>query len=537
MKRTSGVLAHPTSFPSAFGIGDLGQGAYDFVNFLNESNQRLWQVLPLGPTSYGDSPYQSFSTFAGNTLLISPEKLLEEGYLTAEELDNPPGFDPRRVDYCWVIEYKDALLRKAFARAASVMDETKKATFHKFCKTNADWLDDFVFFVACKHYLIEQRRNHFEPPELAEYREQNKKFMNDEQIKDCYYGAAWSSWPTGLKNRKPEAIDEWVSLLESEIEYHKFLQFLFFSQWQALRAYANKLDIKIIGDIPIFVALDSSDVWANRDGFLIDADGYPTDVAGVPPDYFSETGQLWGSPIYDWKAQKRSGYEWWAARIKSCLELYDILRIDHFRGFDEYWAVPYGDETAVNGTWKKGPGKALFTALEKKLGEMPIIAEDLGIITPPIARLRDKLGFPGMRVLHFAFDDTPANTYLPHNYDTTNTVVYTGTHDNDTSVGWYMSAGAQTQDRFRRYMGVSGENVAWDMIRLAFSSTADYAIAPLQDVMALDSSGRINTPGTASGNWQFRYTKDMLTTDMSEGLKYLSDIYNRNVAKDEDDDN
>lgn len=530
-RRTSGVLAHPTSFPSAFGIGDLGQGAYDFVDFLHRAGQKLWQVLPLNPTSYGDSPYQSFSTFAGNTLLISPEKLLEEGYLTAADLAVPPESDPWRVDYGQVIEYKNELYRKAFARSYAVMDDKKKAAFRKFCKLNANWLDDFVLFWACKQHLIEQRKNSFEPPELAEYKKCNKELMTDTHINDCYYGAAWSSWPDDLKARDTQALKEYTALLESEIQYFKFLQFIFFNQWKELRAYANKLDIKIIGDIPIFVALDSSDVWANRDGFLMDADGYPTVVAGVPPDYYCETGQLWGCPVYDWAEHKRSGYEWWIARIESCFEWYDMLRIDHFRGFDGYWAVPYGEKTAVGGSWKKGPGSALFAALERKFGKMPIIAEDLGVITPPIIKLRDKLGFPGMKVLHFAFGDTSDNLYLPHNYDTTNAVVYTGTHDNDTSIGWYASADDTVKDRFRRYMGVSGENVAWDMIRLAFSSTADYAIVPLQDVMALDSFSRMNMPGTAAGNWQFRYTKDMLSSDIRDGLRYFSEMYNRNMVK------
>jgi len=427
LSRASGILAHPTSFPSAYGIGDLGQGACDFVDFLHESDQRLWQVLPLVPTSYGDSPYQGFSTFAGNTLLISPEQLLRDGYLNDEELKYPPYFDPRRVDYGQVIEYKDSLYRKAYARAETVMCNAKKAAFRKFCKINADWLDDFVFFMACKSYLIGERKYNSEPRELAEYREQNVGYMTESLINDCYYGAAWSSWPEGLRDRDPKTLSEWAAFLKPEIQYLKFLQFTFFNQWQALRSYANKLEIKIIGDIPIFVALDSSDVWANRAGFLLDYDGSPKVISGVPPDYYSETGQLWGNPIYDWAEHKRSGFKWWIARIKSCFEMYDILRIDHFRGFDGYWAVPYGETTAVGGSWKKGPGKLLFEALGDKFGEMPIIAEDLGVITPPIIKLRDKFGFPGMKVLQFAFDDTEENVYLPHNYDNTNAVVYTGT--------------------------------------------------------------------------------------------------------------
>ncbi|MCL2699962.1 MAG: 4-alpha-glucanotransferase [Defluviitaleaceae bacterium] len=529
-KRISGVLAHPTSFPSAFGIGDLGQGAYDFVRFLHESGQRLWQVLPLGPTSYGDSPYQSFSTFAGNPLLISPEKLLEQGYLTEEDLESIPEFDPRRVDYGRVIEYKDSLYRKAFARADVAMDGV---AFRKFCKSNAEWLDDFTLFMACKHHLIETRR--LEPSEdseeLAAYRERNIDVMSEELIKDCYYGAAWSSWPAGLKSRDSRTLNEWATLLQPEIQYLKFLQFLFFGQWKELRDYANGLDIQIVGDIPIFVALDSADVWANRGGFLLCEEGYPLVVAGVPPDYFTETGQLWGNPIYDWAAHERTGFKWWTARIKSSLEMYDIVRIDHFRGFDEYWEVPYGEKTAMNGKWKKGPGKALFSALSRELNDMPIIAEDLGVMTPTVEKLRDQLGFPGMKILQFAFDDTPDNVSLPHNYGTTNLVVYPGTHDNDTSAGWYAAADAEVQDRFRRYLQVSGRDAAWDMIRLAFSTTADYAIVSLQDVMSLGSADRMNLPGTAAGNWKFRYTADMLREDMSEGLKYLSGMYNRN-AKD-----
>lgn len=529
LERLSGVLAHPTSFPSAFGIGDLGPSAYDFVDFLQKSEQRLWQVLPLGPTSYGDSPYQSFSTFAGNTLLISPEFLLKEGYLTADDMKDPPAFDPRRIDYGEVIGYKDALYRCAFARANTEVTAVQKKDYLNFCAANAEWLDDFVLFTACKHHFIEARKNCFEPPDYIEYKKQSKGLMSEDMINDCYYGAVWNSWPEGLRNREPHAIKDWASRLAGEIEYLKFLQYLFFSQWQALRSYANASGIKIIGDIPIFVAFDSSDVWANRGGFRLDSKGYPTVVAGVPPDYFSETGQLWGNPIYDWVAHKRSGFDWWIRRIKSCFGIYDMLRIDHFRGFDEYWAVKYGQETAVSGTWEKGPGKALFRAIEKKLGPLPIIAEDLGLMTDTVEELRDTLGFPGMRVLQFAFDDTPENVYLPHNYATTNIVVYTGTHDNDTSAGWYAAADEAVRDKLRRYLNVSGKTPAWDLIRLAMSSTAAYAIIPLQDVLSLDTSSRMNTPGTAGGNWQFRYTE--LCPKTGEGLKYLSKMFNRNAEE------
>ncbi len=527
LKRLSGILVHPTSFPSKHGIGDLGQSAYDFIDFLYESKQGLWQVLPLGPTSFGDSPYQSFSTFAGNTLLISPELLVSEGYLKESELGEFACEDEAVVSFGKVIEYKNTLHKKAFA--SFKLNKTKKqsAAFESFCKDNAAWLDDFVMFVALKYHFINERTNTFESPEYKAYKKLNQDLLDDDMINDCFYGAVWSSWPSDILNRKSDAMLTYGKLLDDEISYLKFLQYEFFRQWLLLREYANSHNIKIIGDIPIFVALDSSDVWANRENFYLDEKGYPTIVAGVPPDYFSETGQLWGNPIYNWAKHKKDGYTWWIKRIESCLTLVDILRIDHFRGFDEYWAVKYGEKTAMNGEWQKGPGKELFYAIKKALGELPIIAEDLGLITEQVIELRDDLKLPGMKVLQFAFDGTGLNEYLPHNFDTSHAVIYTGTHDNDTSIGWYEKESDVVKDYFRRYLNVSGDNAAWDMVRLAFVSSARYAIVPIQDVLGLGSEARMNTPGVASGNWQFRYKQGDLSENISETLAYFAKLFNR----------
>jgi len=490
--RASGILAHPTSFPSPYGMGDLGVGAYEFVDYLIEAKQKLWQILPLGPTGYGDSPYQSFSSFAGNHYLISPWELKKQGYLTDEDLANIPDFNPHAIDFGSVIIYKMGLLKKAHENFKANATAAQKSRLTKFCKANKDWLDDYALFTA---------------------------------IKAANNGMEWSLWPKPLAKRDPAALAEISKQLADEIDFCKFLQCEFFRQWGELKKYANKAGIQIIGDIPIFTARDSADVWAEPNLYLLDADGNPIAVAGVPPDYFSETGQLWGNPLYDWEAHKKTDYSWWCKRVMATLSMVDIVRIDHFRGFEAYWSIPYGEETAINGKWVKGPGKAFFTALKKQLGDLPIIAEDLGEITDKVTSLRTGQKLPGMRVLQFAFSNGEANTHLPHCYEDSLTVVYSGTHDNNTTLGWYNEAPESERDYLRRYLNVNGEDIAWDLIRLAFSTHAVFAIIPLQDVMGLGTEGRMNTPGQAGGWWRFRYTSDMLCH--AERLAYLSKLFHR----------
>jgi len=490
-ERLSGILVHPTSFPSPYGMGDLGPGAYSFIDFLKNAKQKLWQVLPLGPTGYGDSPYQSFSSFAGNHYLISPGILMEQGLLAASDLEMK-SFNPRAVDYGPVIQYKMGLLTKAYdnfkTRAAD-------GGFFRFCIKHEAWLEDYALFMA---------------------------------LKDYHGGAPWTEWPEELSKREPQAMARVKAELSDEIRFNKFLQYQFFRQWGNLRAYAHEAGVKIIGDIPIFVAMDSADIWASPELFALNEDYKPTAVAGVPPDYFSETGQLWGNPLYKWSTHEETGFEWWCRRVEAVLALVDIVRIDHFRGFESYWAVPADAKTAIDGKWVKGPGVALFAAMENKLGQLPIIAEDLGIITPEVASLRTGLKLPGMRVLQFAFDPEAKSVYLPHFYEDSNTIVYTGTHDNDTTKGWYKAATEAERDYLRRYLNVSGDDVAWDMIRMAFSSSAAYAIVPIQDVMSLDTNDRMNQPGCSMGWWQFRYTRDMLLGEYQERLMYLSELFHRN---------
>ena len=449
MKRSSGILVHPTSFPSRYGIGDLGSGAYEFIDFLKEAKQSLWQILPLCPTGFGDSPYQGFSTFAGNPYLISPDLLMEEGYLTGSDLDNLPDFSDQKVDYGPVISYKMSLLRKAFNNFKNSANKSQRDHFIDFQNRNVSWLDDYCLFLALKNYFIEQRRNDHYSPQLAEYHEKNYKFLTESQIKDYYYGAVWSSWPETLMRRDTNALKEWKGKLAEDIEFYKFLQYEFFLQWESLKRYANNSGIVIIGDIPIFVAMDSSDVWAHQELFQLCSSGNPKSVAGVPPDYFSETGQLWGNPLYFWPAHQKDNYSWWNSRIKAALKEVDVLRIDHFRGFESYWSVPFGEKTAVNGKWVKAPGEDLFRAL----GPMPVIAEDLGVITDEVAALRKNAGLPGMRVLQFAFCSNSSDKFLPHNYENTRTVVYTGTHDNNTTRGWYKEEATESEkDYIRRYL-------------------------------------------------------------------------------------
>jgi 4-alpha-glucanotransferase len=377
-----------------------------------------------------------------------------------------------------------------------------------------------------KHYFIAKRENEYETKTYKAFYKSALKYLGENGVKDCYYGGSWTSFPKDIRDREPAAVEKYTSLLEDEIGYYKFLQFEFFKQWAEVKKYANENDIEIIGDIPFYVAGDSADTWANRELFNMNTKGFPTEVAGVPPDYFSEFGQLWGNPIYNWKKHSETGYAWWIQRVESILELVDIVRIDHFRAFESYWAVPAGEETAVNGKWKKGPQTELFDAIKEKLGALNIIAEDLGDLNAEVIELRNKLGLPGMKIIQFAFD-RPSNDYLPHNFDSRNYIAYTGTHDNDTSIGWYKSTDEKTRDYMRRYLNVSGNDVNWDLIRLTISSIADYAILPMQDILGLDGDARMNTPGVSSGNWQFRYTSEQVKEDYAKHLEYLCELYNR----------
>lgn len=493
-ERLSGILVHPTSFPSPYGIGDLGKGAKDFIDFLEKAGQHLWQVLPLGPTGFGNSPYQSYSSFAGQPLLISPDELINDGLLTKEDIKEIPKWENElRIDYDAVAEYKDQLFRIAFEHFTE--DEPVELTkeYRSFIRKN-EWVKDYSLFMACKEF---------------------------------HNGICWQEWDTEIATPTTSAKEKWTKKLRKEVNYYRFLQFLFFRQWFAIKKYANDKKIEIIGDIPIFISSDSCDVWANPELFQLDSKGYPTSVAGVPPDYFSATGQLWGNPLYDWKQHKKTGYEWWISRVRSQLVITDYLRIDHFRGFEAYWSVPAKEETAINGKWIKGPGADLFHAITNALGDdLPIIAEDLGVITPEVEELRDTFQFPGMKVLQFAFDSIEENAFLPHHYPY-NCVCYSGTHDNDTTNGWYKTANELSKDKVRRYMSCDGNNVSWNFIATAWSSVAKMAIVPLQDVMRMDSDARMNTPGVAEGNWVWRYSKEQLKEEDAKNLWLTTQLYGR----------
>lgn len=527
--RISGILAHPTCFPSAYGIGDLGNGAMEFVDFLKDSNQKLWQILPIGATSFGDSPYQSFSTFAGNPLLISPDLLLKENYLDSIDLEDVPDFSDLYIDYGQVIDYKEMLFRKAFSNFKKRASKVQRDSYLKFCDKNRFWLDDFVLFMSIKEYFIKQRKSSVDSIEFLEFKKANENLLNEKEILDFYFGAVWNSWPKGIKLREEHAIKKIRKKLKTEIGYYKFLQYEFFRQWFEVKEYANDNDIKIIGDIPIFVAMDSSDAWTKKELFFLDEVGYPNAVAGVPPDYFSEEGQLWGNPLYNWEEHKKSKYNWWIKRISFTLKFVDIIRIDHFIGFVRYWSVPYGSKNSAKGSWCNGPGFDFFEFVRESLGDLPIIAEDLGVVTEDVIKLRQDNGFAGTKVLQFAFDSDSYNLDLPHNYDSNNYIVYTGTHDNDTTLGWYINASEETKDLMRRYLNVSGDDAAWDLIKLAFSTTADVVIIPFQDLMNLNSNYRMNTPGVSTGNWKVRYKSDMLKKEISDGLKYLCKLFNRGM--------
>ncbi len=493
--RVSGILVHPTSFPSPYGIGDLGPGAYDFIDFLAASGQHLWQVLPLGPTGYGDSPYQGPSAFAGQPLLISPDLLLRDNLLTKEDLLDIPEWNPDHVDYGSVIGYKTGLLKKAWAAFQHTPDKTMIEKFESFCEEEKDWLDEYALFMS---------------------------------LKDLQNGVSWMDWEETYRNPTEKAKQRLKKEYSDSVRYYSFLQFLFQEQWEALRSYAHEKDVAIIGDIPIFVSADSADVWGNKKLFQLDGDGRPTRVAGVPPDYFSATGQLWGNPLYDWDYHEDTGYEWWIRRVRRQLSLTDFLRIDHFRGFEAYWSVPAEETTAVNGEWVKGPCEKLFLAIEKALGDnLPILAEDLGVITPEVEQLRDEFGFPGMKVLQFGFEDMNDTTYIPFHYTTPNCICYTGTHDNDTTVGWYQTQPPEVQDRIRRLACSDGSHVGHDFIRFAMGSIAKFCIFPVQDLLELGSESRMNTPGVAMENWSFRLKDGDLHEGLSGWLLETTELYDR----------
>jgi 4-alpha-glucanotransferase len=490
--RSAGILLHPTSLPGPYGIGDLGREAYHWVDALVRMGQRWWQVLPLGPTGFGDSPYQCFSAFAGNVYLISPDVLLQEGVLKQSEVA-PPDFPREYVDYGPVIDFKFALLRRAWDNFQHGAAPGLRQPFEEFCRREAGWLDDFALFMA---------------------------------LKAAHHGDSWLTWEPDLVERHPEALGKARQRLADRVGKHKFGQFLFARQWSALKRYANDRGVRLIGDVPIFVSSDSADVWANPHLFQLDEQCQPLFVAGVPPDYFSATGQLWGNPLYDWEANRKTKYAWWVARLRATLRQVDLVRLDHFRGFEAYWEVPAGRPDAIEGRWVKGPGLDLFNALRDGLGGLPLIAEDLGLITPEVYALRDALALPGMRILQFAFGGAPEDRFLPHNYER-NTVVYTGTHDNDTTRGWYEAIGEHERHFLRRYLGRDGSDVAWDLLRLAWASVADWALAPLQDVLDLGTEARMNFPGKPSGNWSWRFTPHQLTQGVQDRLADLTQLYAR----------
>lgn len=509
--RCSGILLHITSLPSRFGIGDLGPGAYEFADFLSAAGQKVWQVLPLNPTGYGDSPYQCFSAFAGNPLLLSLDRLQDAGTLDASDLVGSPAFPEDSVDYGRVIEFKLGVLRRAAQVFLADGSRTERSAFEHFCETAAPWLDDYALFVALK----------------------------DRALKDHLPGSMWTSWDTPIRRRDPATLREWSRKLAPELGALKYWQFEFFRQWESLKRYCQQRNIRFMGDVPIYVAHDSADVWAHPELFYLDERGAPAVMSGVPPDYFSATGQLWGNPIYRWDVLAESGYKWWIDRFRAALALFAMVRLDHFRGFEAYWEIPGGATTAIHGRWVKGPGKAFFSTLQDEFGELPFAAENLGVITPGVEDLRHEFELPGMSLLQFAFGNDPQGpSFRPHNY-ARDLVAYTGGHDNDTTVGWWRSSGAADSTRTsddvhkehtfaRAYLGVQDDaEIHWAMIRAIMASVANVAIVPLQDVLGLGTEARMNLPGTVSGNWKWRYRSGALTDALSERLRSLVTMYDR----------
>lgn len=492
LARSAGILLHPTSLPGPGGIGTIGRQAHRFVDFLAASGIENWQILPLGPTGYGDSPYAGLSAFAANPMLLDLHLLVEDGLLTDADLDRlPRGAEGEPVDYGAITPHKMKLLRHAgrqFSRQAR-----PNSAWDDFMSSNAFWVDDFALFMA---------------------------------IKTSYSGAPWEDWGQELRQRAEGALTRAARELVEEVHFHRFTQFVFDRQWRLLKEYSNALGVRIIGDIPIFVAHDSSDVWAHQDQFQLDEDGKPRFVAGVPPDYFSRTGQLWGNPHYRWDAMRDDGFRWWIERFRRLMTLVDVVRVDHFRGFAAAWTVPYGSETAQHGEWVPSPGEELFSTVQSALGELPVIAEDLGVITPDVVELREAFGFPGMKILQFAFGSDARDSSLPHNFEA-QTCVYTGTHDNDTTIGWFGGLSEREQAWVCRYLGRRPDDIAWELMRLAFSSVAALAIVPMQDVLRMGTEGRMNVPGTADGNWRWRFSWEQLRHHHPKGLRDLSATFGR----------
>ena len=490
-KRASGVLMHISSLPGNTGIGTLGKYAYQFVDYLKKYGQTYWQMLPICPTSYGDSPYQSFSTFAGNPYFIDFEKLEADGLLSRSDWENVNWGDNKNyVDYGLLYVER----HKVFAKIQENFNKKVPADFEKYCAENSFWLDDYALFMA---------------------------------IKDAHNGASFSTWESDIKVRQPGAVVNWSERCAKRVQYYKILQYLFYKQWYELKKYANDNGIKIVGDIPIYVAADSSDVWTNPKQFALKGDLTPIEVAGCPPDAFSADGQLWGNPVYDWEYHKQTGYAWWKKRISECLKIYDVIRIDHFRGFDEYYCIPFGSPNAKNGQWRKGPGAALFNEIRKEFGDINIIAEDLGFLTPTVIQMLKDVGFPGMKVLQFAFDSREESDYIPHRYGH-NSVVYTGTHDNDTILGWCKSAGADDVAFAKKYLRAnSDDELRQEMMISALSCVANTCILCMQDLIGLDGSARMNIPSTVGNNWKWRASEDQITDKQFEFLGYYTRLYGR----------
>jgi 4-alpha-glucanotransferase len=488
--RSSGILLHPTSLPASHGIGDLGDSVHGFIDWLHLAHQRLWQILPLGPVGYGNSPYASLSAYAGNTLLISLDRLAREGSLDPADLENAPQFADHEVTYPNVVPFKEEMLWRAFHHSSRRQID---AALDDFIEREQDWLLDYARFMS---------------------------------LKASFQGDHWLRWPERFRMRHPDALSDFDRDQAESIRFHCFAQFIFRQQWEDVRRHAWDRNIQIVGDIPIYVAADSADVWANQHLFRLEESGAPAAVSGVPPDLFTEHGQLWGNPVYDWKRMAQDDYSWWRRRIAATLDIVDIIRIDHFRGFAAGWVVPAKDPTARTGWWERGPGTALFGAIEREMGDLPIVVEDLGLITPDVDDLRKELGFPGMKVLQFAFGGDPRSQYLPHMYDR-NTVVYPGTHDNQTTIGWFQSIPDDERRRVQTYVGTDGSDIAWDFIHLAHSSVADMSIVTLQDVMRLGDEARMNIPGVAEGNWRWRYLEHQLHDGLAGGLAELTQAYGR----------